>query len=475
MRKRLLSIIAVLLMMTVVLCGAWFYSEVNRKKTETPQNSLKERLTTADYVGPDLDYLDYYGLGSFETTLPVLFVDTKDRRVTKENKVWASIAVLNKNANGEANSIETLPDYEAPITIKYRGASSYSNFDKSQYRIEFYKKEGGSKTEDYPFLDMGLNSEWVLNGPFLDKTLIRNRLIYNVAREIFEWAPDNRYVELFVDGKYQGVYLAVEPVTNGTSRLRLAEFGLLSGETAYIVSRDRIGTEELPLDVYGKVEGKTNNDLFVKYPSIRKITEEQQNWIEKDISKFEEVLYSDGFDDPVNGYAKYIDVDNFVDYFVLNEAVMNNDAGNLSTYFYKELSGELKVAVWDFNNSYDNYQWFKQDFTAIFMKKSAWFNRLLQDRLFVDKVVKRYHELRQGVLSTEQLHQNIDDYQVELDGAIERNFAIWGYSFEKNLLSGEGRDLKDYESAILQLKQAISRRLDYLDHHLADLYEDCID
>lgn len=474
MRKRLLSVTAVLLMMTAVLWGTWFYSEVNSKKTETPQIYLKERLTTDDYVGPDLDYLDYYGLGSFETTLPVLFIDTKDRRVTKENKVWASIAVLNKNSNGEANSIETLPDYEAPITIKYRGASSYSNFDKSQYKIKFYKKEGGSVAEDYPFLDMGLNSEWVLNGPFLDKTLIRNRLIYNVAREIFEWAPDNRYVELFVDGEYQGVYLAVEPVTNGTSRLRLAEFGLLSGETAYIVSRDRIGTEEMPLDVYGKVGGKTNNDLFVNYPSFRKITEEQQNWIVKDISEFEKVLYSDDFDDPVNGYAKYIDVDNFVDYVVLNEAVMNNDAGNLSSYFYKELGGELKVAVWDFNNSYDNYQWFEQDFTEIFMKKSAWFNRLLQDRLFVDKVIKRYQELRQGVLSTEQLYQNIDYYQVELNGAIERNFAIWGYSFERNLLSGQGRDLKDYESAILQLKQAISRRLDYMDHHLTDLYEYCI-
>ena len=471
MKKRLLSAITVLLMMSVVFLGSLFDSEVNQKMNETPEITQKQRVTPADYDGPNLDYLNYYGIGSFDTTLPVIFIDTKDNRVTKENKVWASIAVLNKNTNGEPKSIEMLPDYVAPITIKYRGASSYSGFDKSQYRIEFYIKEGGTKPEDYSFLGMGLNSEWVLNGPFLDKTLLRNRLIYNVSRTIFEWAPDNRYVELFVDGKYQGVYLAVEPVTNGESRLRLSEFGLLSGETAYIVSRDRIGTEEKPLAVYGKVAGKTNNDLYVNYPSSRKITKEQQQWIEKDISKFEKVLYSNEFDDPVNGYAKYIDVENFVDYVVLNEAVMNNDAGNLSTYFYKELGGELKVAVWDFNNSYDNYQWFEQDFTEIFLKNRAWFNRLLQDRAFVDKVVKRHHELRQGVLSTELLHQNIDDYQTELDGAIERNFAVWGYSFDANLLSGEGRDLKDYESAILQLKQAITRRLDYLDLHIADLYE----
>ncbi|MDY4116893.1 MAG: CotH kinase family protein, partial [Blautia sp.] len=90
---------------------------------------------------------------------------------------------------------------------------------------------------------MGANSEWVLNGPYLDKTLIRNKLVYDLARELNGWAPDTRFVELFVDGEYQGVYLAVEPVTNGESRLRLSEFSLLSGETAYIVSRDRSDTE----------------------------------------------------------------------------------------------------------------------------------------------------------------------------------------------------------------------------------------
>ena len=47
---------------------------------------------------------------------------------------------------------------------------------------------------------MGANSEWVLNGPYLDKTLIRNKLVYDLARELNGWAPDTRFVELFVDG-----------------------------------------------------------------------------------------------------------------------------------------------------------------------------------------------------------------------------------------------------------------------------------
>lgn len=66
---------------------------------------------------------------------------------------------------------------------------------------------------------------------------MRNHLVYELAREIFEWAPDSRYVELFVNGKYQGVYLVVEPVTNGESRLNLSEIGLSTGETAYVIKR----------------------------------------------------------------------------------------------------------------------------------------------------------------------------------------------------------------------------------------------
>lgn len=55
--------------------------------------------------------------------------------------------------------------------------------------------------------------------------------------------------------KVIGVYLAVEPVTNGESRLRLAEFGLLSGETAYVVNRDRIDTGTEEIETWGKTKG----------------------------------------------------------------------------------------------------------------------------------------------------------------------------------------------------------------------------
>lgn len=440
-------------------------------------SAMQRRMTTlkkGEYFAADDEYLKYYGLERFETTLPVLFIDTQGNQTSKENKVWGSIAVLNQREDKAPQSIDTLPNYSSPITVKNRGASSYINFDKEQFRIEFYNKKGGNNPRSYELLGMDAHNEWVLNGPFLDKTLIRNRLMYSMAEQIFPWAPDARYTELFVDGEYKGVYLAVEPVTNGVGRLRLSEFGLLSGETSYILKRERLASEDMPLEVYGKTMGKTSNDLYINYPSIKKITDKQIDYITRDISEFEEVLYSDKFADPEFGYAKYIDVDCFVDYVVFNEATMNNDAGNLSTYIYKELGGKLQIAVWDFNNAYDNYQWFTQDYSDFFLRNAAWFHRLLQDKAFVDKVIARYTELRQGVLSTNNIYNNIDEYQKELGDAVDRNFAVWGYSFKQNLLSGSGRDLESYKQAITQLKFAVDKRLTFLDNNISEMYSYCI-
>ncbi len=425
----------------------------------------------------DEEYLEYYGLGVFETDLPVVYIDTDGESIVKESKIWAEISVLNADEDGEMQSILSIPDYTSAITINLRGASSYLVFDKEQYRIKFYQEEGEFGALDVSFLGMDADSEWILHGPFLDRSLQRNSLIYGISEEILEWAPDTQFCEVFVNGEYKGMYLAVEAVTEGIARLDLEEFGLLSGETAYIIKRDRSDTEENSLDTYGKLAGYTWNDLYLSYPSSYDVTDAQMEWVINDINEFEEVLYSDDFADEVNGYAKYIDVDNFVDYLIINEATMNNDAGNLSTYAYKKLGEKLKMTVWDFNNAYDNYQWFGQDYDEFFMEDNSWFDRLLQDRAFVDKVVERYAELRQTTLSTEYLYSILDEGEAELGDSIERNFAIWGYTFSDELLIREGDDdnePENYEEAMEQLKVAIDTRLTFLDEHITDLYDGCI-
>lgn len=472
--KKMLACAGMFVLLLVTVTAAQVYMDALPEEQKVKKQD-KGKVTS--YVEPDAETLAFYGLTEFETTLPVVHINTDGAQIMKENKIWASVAVADAPEDGSLRSIMDEPDYEEAVQINYRGASSYSQFDKKQYRIKFFKKEGGTKAKEVDFLGMGAHSEWILNGPFLDKTLMRNRLVYELGRELFEWAPDSRYVEVFVNGEYQGVYLAIEPVTNGEARLRLCEFGLSSGECAYIVKRDRVETEEDPLDVYGHYAGKTFNDLFIDYPTKKNLTSAQKAWITEDIDDFERVLYGDYFDDPKEGYAKYIDVDAFVDYVVLNEFVLNHDAGNLSTYIYKELGGKMKPVIWDYNNAFDNYQWFAMDYTKFYLADCSWMDRLLQDRAFVDKVVARYHELRNGILAEEALYASIDAYEAELSMATERNFKVWGYTFYKNLMSVKNElhyDAESHEDAIKQLKGAIHARGTFMDAHMEDLYANCV-
>lgn len=423
----------------------------------------------------DMEYLDYYGLEAFDTALPVVYIDTGGQQIEKENKVWAEVGILNADRDAGERSVLEEPDELEAATIKMRGASSYYVFEKKQYRLKFYKKQGGNGARDVGFLGMADHSEWVLNGPYLDKTLLRNRLIYGLAGEIFAWAPDTRYFELFLNGRYQGVYLAVEPVTTGAGRLNLSEYGLLSGETAYIVKRDRIGTEGEPLNTYGTENGNTRNRLYLDYPSEKRVTEAQRAWIEQDISRFERSLYGGVGGRPSAEYEQYIDLDNFVDYFIFNEVCMNYDAGNLSTYVYKDLKGKMKLAVWDYNNAYDNYQWFSLDMEEWMVPNNSWFEQLVKDRRFVDRVQERYWELRRGPLDEAHIYERIARYQEELGGAIERNYGVWGCAFDDSFTNEPQREIHSYQEALTQLKQAIHSRFAFLDRHLADLYQRCED
>ena len=468
--KRIGRILLCILMITILcgisIVGNFVVKSENKSKGKKRTVITKEEMK--EWAAPDEEMLKYYNLGKFSTTLPVIYMNTKGQQILKENVICGNIALL--DGNEEAQSVSAVPNSIYRATIKYRGASSYSKFDKKQYRIKFYKnsKENEKKVS---LAGMGANSEWVLNGPYLDKTLIRNKLVYDLARELNGWAPDTRFVELFVDGEYQGVYLAVEPVTNGESRLRLSEFGLLSGETAYIVNRDRIDTGTEEIETWGKTEGYTYNALYIRYPSKNEITEKQKEYIKNDISEFEQALYGKNFSDKKIGYQAYIDMDNWVDYFIINEFAMNYDAGNLSTYVYKELGGKLQLAAWDFNNGFDNYQWFHTETDRLYTVENSWFDRLWQDGNFREHVCKRYGQLRKTTLSDEHIAEKIASYQEKLGDAVDRNFKVWGYSFDEALLAGTGKEgtsrgIRSYEEAMKQLTDTIRERLAYLDKEL---------
>ena len=83
-----------------------------------------------------------------------------------------------------------------------------------------------------------------------------------------------------MDGQYLGVYLILEPVTEGASRLRISELGLLSGATGYIGARERVGTSGCPISTLGLERGFTVNELGIRFLRREDMTQAQLDFMD---------------------------------------------------------------------------------------------------------------------------------------------------------------------------------------------------
>lgn len=361
--------------------------------------------------------------------------------------------------------------------VRVRGRSSRSH-DKKGYYIKF-KEENLIDNKKVSLSGMTKDSDWVLHGPYLDKTLIRNYMCYNLAGEIMEYSPNVRFCEIFLNGEYQGIYVLTEKIGyNDEGRINLTETDPKMTSTSYILALNTGSKDELHrLETFTYYTGrngrisKLSEQLEIIYPSTT-LTEVQRSYIEDDISKFEKALYSFDSADKKLGYPSFIDVKSFVDYFIINEFTMNSDAARLSTYFYKDIRGKMKVAVWDFNSAFDNYIPSMSDPHTFLMIDKFWYEYLLKDKRFVDAVVRRYRQLRKTFLSDEYLLNYIDETIAYLGPAIDRNYERWGHTFleEYDMLQPAERNPRTYEEAVKQLKDAIVERGAYLDENIEILY-----
>lgn len=416
----------------------------------------------------------------FCTHLPIVSINTLGQTIPGEARdgsmITTKVDIIDKKSGG--NHLKDKSDVKSFARVRYRGNSSME-FDKKGYLLKFIHEDGSENPEKV--LGMTKHEEWALHGPYLDKTLIRNYLWYHVSGNIMDSAPDSRFCELFVDGEYKGVYVMVESPSRGDKgRMQIKKVKKDKDYTGYILRLDK-GTED-PLRNINSFSIYTYNTGFqpglkleVIYPGKNKLNETLQKYIRKDLSKFEKTLYSFDYDSERFGYKKYIDVDSFVDYLIINEFTQNYDAGNMSTYLYKDYNGKLKMFVWDFNSA-NNFYLKDINIEEFEFQWNAWYVMLMRDEEFTNRVISRYRYLRRHYLSDDYLIKYIDDIVDYLGPAIDRNYEVWGYTFSDEYLNNDDNSLevlrpvsrnpKNYNEAIKQLKNHIIERGKFLDENI---------
>lgn len=367
--------------------------------------------------------------------------------------------------------IEDLPGVTSMAYIHVRGNSSRA-FDKSGYGIRLVDEEGGSNPQS--IMGMDCHHEWVLHGPFLDKTLIRNYMWYNIAGSIMDYTPNVRFCEVILNGEYIGVYVMLENITAGTdgARLSLSVNKKDNSFAGYLLRFDRGSCQNIkniePFSVYSYI---FSNQANIEYPGADNLTPEITEAIRQDFSAFEKALYSYDYNSDQYGYQTMIDTESFADYFIINELAMNYDAGLFSTYIYKDIDGKFRLCIWDFNSANDNYQEMVVGTEGFQMQYRIWYYMLMKDEDFVEKVISRYRELRETYLSDEYLQNYIDSTIAYLGDAVDRNFEKWGYTFEEeyDLLKPAERNPHSYEEAVEDMKEVLRLRGAWMDQNIETL------
>ncbi|MEG2678726.1 MAG: CotH kinase family protein [Oscillospiraceae bacterium] len=393
-----------------------------------------------------------------------------------DDEAWATMKIIDNRDT--VNTPKDAPVLLNNIKIRVRGNSSRW-FDKKSYAVKLV--DGMGNHENKKVLGMEANHSWALHGPFLDKTLMRNYIGMNISGELMNYAPDVRFCEVILNGDYQGLYLLMETVNRGKGRINVEKPNMTRNVTGYIIELDNGYMSPLTSpNNFTKYTGVLHDVAFfdIVYPDATALTPEIKDYITKDLSRCEKALYSYDYDTKKYGFQTFMDVGEFTDYLILNEVFLQHDMGNLSTYFYKGVDGLFSPCVWDFNHSMGNASISAEnDFSVLqFVSVQApWFWMMIKEETFIDSVISRYHSLRQGILSDEEMIQYIEDTRDYLGSAVDRNFAVWGYSFDPenlddyNKLRPLSQNPRSYDQAVEQMENTLLSRLHWLDENIEAL------
>ena len=409
--------------------------------------------------------------------LPILLIDTDKRCLDSyiRAKIPATIKVLDGKSNNVADS-SNAKQYN--IGIKVRGSLSRL-FPKPNYSIEFHDSTG--KDINVSLLGLPPSDDWVLHGPYVDKSMVRNSFGHWLFRQTGRYSPRTKHFDLYINGVYRGVYVLIERIKRGKYRVNVSKLKEtdIEGDDltgGYIWTFDYKDPSPRKKELGFKTSGGTK--VILRYPKKDKVAKEQEEYIQNYLNELE-ALYKDGKNG--SGYENYVDVASAVDYILLEELTQNIDTYITNFFMYKpkdktdkqgnKTAGKITLGppgnfYLAFSNSntpessndekngtdstkssqyqYDNI-WIIEKLYAIYASslswnQSNWVFEMWKDSIFQIEVSKRWAELRSGVWHTKTIDAYLDSMKTYLKSAADRNFKRW-----PNLGKASGQNDEDPE------------------------------
>ena len=413
------------------------------------------------------------------SNLPIVVINTNGQIIVDDPRIVCDMGIID-NGFGTINSInDPFNDYNGKISIEYRGSSSQT-FPKKPYALETQDSIGNNN--NVSLLGMPIENDWILYAPYSDKALMRNFLTFDLGRKMGHYAPRTVYCELVINGDYKGIYILMEKIKRDKDRVDIAKLDTddLAGDSltgGYIIKVDKY-TGTGGVDWLSDFPNISGGSLYIQYhyPEATALQPQQLNYIEQYVDSFEYALNGLNFADTSIGYAKYIDINSFIDFYIINEISKNIDGYRLSTYMHKDKQskgGKLTMGpFWDFNLAFGNADYCNGGITSGWEVNGGcggnnpfWFERLLDDTIYENKLKCRWEYLREKSFHQDSLFNFIDSMALYLNDAQQRNFQQWpslGTYVWPNFYVGN-----TYQDELIFFKTWIGDRLLWIDNNLS--------
>ena len=397
------------------------------------------------------------------TNLPLVVVNTEGMRMmqSKDDKINSTVHIISEGGTKLLSKKDT--------ECKGRGNASW-NFPKKPMRLKFEKKQNA--LPDAP----AKCKKWTLINNYGDKSLMRNKIAFHMSRGIgLSYTPYCQFVDLIFNGEYQGCYQLCDQVEVNPGRVEITEMTPddIEGEAltgGYFIEIDAYANQEASW-----FESLRGIPVTIKSPDDDEITPEQSAYIKDYFNKFETAVFTYGFTSETTGYRKYLNLDSFLQYFIVGELDGNTDYF-WSIYMSKERGEEKFVVgpVWDVDLGFDNdYRTYPIANKTDFIYRSGGSVASSAVKRLVDRILVSDTKARERLKylwsdARVNRHYNptyycklVDRYAEQLAQSQELNFKRWnilGENVHMNpAVSGS------YEGEVQRVKDYLNERFAQLD------------
>lgn len=382
--------------------------------------------------------------------LPIIVVNTPNAKPIESKDIYVE------------NSLMTLFDEnhhflsQGEMKIKGRGNSTWK-FKKKPYKMKFSDKVSLFEGEK--------DKEWILLANYLDYTKMRTGLTYWTAKSFgaFDYVPNFNYVDLILNDSYNGTYQVGD-------QLKIAKGRVLNGKDGFLLEVDVRAVEEAAngeaVIFYAPGINNPFNIKDLKVGDVDEVVENDENYkyVKDYVVNAANVLYSDNWLDPNNGYGKYIDKESFVDWYLISEISKNCDAIFYSScYMTLGMSEDSKLQMgplWDYDIAYGlakSNTSVVNSTDGFYIKNAGWYPRLFEDAEFVQMVKERFEVYYQKL---PEIIAYIDKTASYLEASVVANDNIW---FRLSTIKQDYEEIaRRYDGQVEFLKNWITERMVWL-------------